>query len=198
MATCLVNITGTSGEVLITYTDSGAVNRYVKAGLGSLYLDDSGSDYIWQTLSGDAVVASGCISFTENATSCYLLTWERLVTAPNVFLSTDLKFKSVVLGSSTYNLSTPVPYPRSCREVGDLINKLNLSNIKAVSFKEVSSTKTEYFLVLQVTGADVPFLKIVNSEENHFLYIKGEPEGSPVPVGYTQFEVCQVGTIAPL
>ena len=194
MATCLVTISGTSGEVLIKYTDVGAVNRYVKAGLGQLYLDDTGSDYEWSTLSGDAAAASGCITLREVPVDCYLFSWQRLLKDE----ITDAEVDAFIWNSTTYTFSTLCTFPRSYGRIAAAINSLNESDFKAAAFKEVYTTdKSEQFLIVKVRGGDAPKLRITNEAGTHFMYLIGE-SSTCLPAEYTEIDTCEIGSYVPL
>lgn len=194
MATCLVTITGTSGEVLIKYTDSGSVSRYVKSGLGQLYLDDDGSDYEWSTLNGDAAAASGCITLTEIPITCYLFSWQRLL-ADSL---SDAKIDAFIWNSNEYAFSTAYTFPRGYAKIAGAINALNESDFKAVAYKEVlSQNKSEQFLIVKVRGGDAPMLRITNDDGTHFMYIIGETT-TCLPAGYTEIDTCEIGSYIPL
>lgn len=195
MATCLVEITGSTGQVLINYTDSGSAARSVIAGPGQLYLDDDGSDYEWTTLSGDAAVDSSCITFVEVATACYVLSWEEF--PPTGWGEPTLNFDAVILGTDVYTMDT-ARYPGNVQTVAENINALNLDFIKATGYKVLSpssgSDSLESFLILTVKGADVPMLRITNEAETHYLYLLGE-SSTCLPAGYTAIDTCQIGTV---
>lgn len=194
MATCLVTISGTSGEVFIKYTDSGSVDRYLRAGLGQLYLDDNGTDYEWSTLSGDAAAASGCITLTEVPIVCHLISWQRLL----VDEISDAKIDAILLDDTVYEFSTSYTFPRSQAKIADAINSLNESDFKAVAFKQVTATnKSEYFLIIKVRGDKVPKLRITNEAGTHFMYLIGEAS-SCLPAEYTEINTCELGTYVPL
>lgn len=194
MATCLVTVSGTSGEVLIKYTDAGSVERSIIAGVGPFYLNDTGTDYTWMNLSGDASAASGCITLTEVVTTCYILSWE--VSRYDMSSFSKYMFKSVVTNSDNDIDELIFPYTNSSR-IGAVINNLNNPNIKAVGYKHIFSDKNQNFLILKVSGSDTPYLKIRNEEDTHYLYIKGEPTMDCLPAGYTEIETCRIGTSLP-
>ena len=194
MATCLVTVSGTSGEVFIKYTDSGSVDRYLRAGLGQLYLDDNGTDYEWSTLSGDAAAASGCITLTEVPIVCHLISWQRLL----VDEISDAKVDAILLDDTVYEFSTSYTFPRSQAKIADAINSLNESDFKAVAFKQVTaSNKSEYFLIIKVRGDKVPKLRITNEAGTHFMYLIGEAS-SCLPAEYIEISTCELGTYVPL
>lgn len=194
MATCLVTITGTSGEVFIKYTDSGSVDRYVRAGLGQLYLDDNGTDYEWSTLSGDAVAASGCITLTEVPIVCYQISWQRLL----VDEISDTKIDAILLDDTVYTFSTSYRFPRGQSRIAAAINALNESDFKAVAYKEVnSSNKSEQYLIIKVRGSQIPKLRITNDAGTHFMYLIGEAS-SCLPAEFIEITTCELGTYVPL
>ena len=147
MALCSITISGTSGSVLINYVDAGTVARTLTAGLGTLSIDDAGSDYTFTTLSGDATLTSGCISFTEVELNCYILSWE--LNEFNTLDNADFKFDAVEIGSTSYNM-TDVNYPFcNILTLADSINSLGLDAVKATGYKIISGDKNQYFLILQ-------------------------------------------------
>lgn len=199
MAACLITISGTSGEVLIRYVDSTSTSRSLISGIGTLYLEDDGTDYTWTTLSGDAVAASGCITLTEVDTICYVISWEKYVN-PYVYTNTNLVIDALILGSSTYSM-TEYAFPRFPATVGDNINALNLEDVKAVGYKIVAGTTyldpTSFYLIVKVRGTSVPYLRVNNPTTSKALYLKGEVSSSCLPTGYTLIDTCSLGTSLP-
>lgn len=193
MAACLVTISGSTGQVLINYIDAGSDPRSVIAGPGTLYLEDDGSDYEWTTLSGDAAVSSGCVSFTEVPNSCYMLSWEEH--APSGWGAPTLNFDAVILGTDIYTIDES-RYPGNVQTLAENINALNLDFLKATGYKVVSGTNLlESFLILTVRGADdVPQIRIKNEDDTHHLYLIGETS-TCLPAGYTAIDTCEIGTV---
>lgn len=187
MASCLITIGGTTGFVQIDYLDSGSDPRVVIAGPGTLYLEDDGSDYEWTNLSGDADVSSGCISFTEVPTTCYTFGWEVWRTQP-AYLP-DMKFDAVIVDDVEYEISE-ISYPvKDAVYLADKINALDEATIKAVAYKDVSSSdKKEHFIILKVRSENIPLLRIKNVDSTHHIYLRGEASDC-LPAGYTEVSI---------
>lgn len=195
MAACLVTISGTSGQVLIKYVDSGSEPRSVIAGPGTLYLEDDGTDYEWTTLSGDAAASSGCITLTEVPNVCYVVDWEEY--PPSGWGAPTMTIDALILGSNTYAMNE-VRFPANVQNVGEAVNALNLDTVKATAYKVISPTDgasaLESFLILTVRGTDVPYLRIKNEADTHNLYLIGVTS-TCLPAGYTEIDTCEIGTI---
>lgn len=194
MATCLVEITGTSGYVVISYRDASNNSRRVIAGVGQIYLDDDGSEYEWYTLSGDAGITSGCISFIQLSVGYYRISWEIL---PNSVYDPGVHLDSVDVGNDSWELNG-VAFPLVKPEImGQAINSSGLERVRAVSYLTVKTDKTEAFLILKIIGDGPPFLRIYNANASHVFYLKGELSMEIVPEGYTPIEYCEFNFIAP-
>lgn len=197
MAACLVTVSGTSGSVLIQYVDGSSVSHSIISDITtSLYISDTGSDYTFTTLSGDAIASSGCVTLTEIEINHYILSWEIVRTVPQ--RSVGQVFDAVVIGSTT----TPIdevsfPYDPSL-DVIKSINALNLPNIKATGYKIVDDTDItvplQYFVILKVTGTDIPYIRISNSDASHNIFLKGVYTATALPAGYTAVDVCEIGS----
>ena len=193
MATCLVTISGTTGEVLINYVDSGSDPRTLTAAPGQLYLDDTGTDYEWTNLSGDAAVSSGCVTFTEIESNCYIIDWQQI--SHSSYIAAEYKFDAVVVGATTSSINES-NFPGSALTLANSINALNLDTIKAVGYKVVSTASvSESYLIVKVQGTDIPYIKIKNIDDTHYIYLKGTLTVNCLPTGYTAIQTCTIGSV---
>lgn len=197
MAAGLITISGT-GQVLIQYIDAGAVARSLVAGPGTLYLETTGSDFTWTTLSGTAAASSGVITLVEIETACYILSWEEPILGIASSSNPRLKFDGVELDGITTSIEESY-FPMSSSTVGNSINNAGIYNIKATGYKDVitdGSTPSSHYLAVQVQGTDIiPYLRISNATSSQHLYIKGTVSVSCLPTGYTALESCQFGSV---
>ena len=197
MAAGLITVSGT-GQVLIQYIDAGSVARSLITGPGTLYLDTTGTDFTWTTLSGNATASSGVITLVEIETTCYILSWEEPILGINTFQNPRLKFNGIELDGVTTSINESY-FPMSSLRVGTSINDADISNIKATAYKDVisnGSAPESHYLIVQVQGTDViPYLRIANETSSQHLYIKGVVTGNCLPAGYTAIETCQFGSV---
>lgn len=182
MAACLIPIIGTSGNVLIRYTESG-VEKELIAGIGNIYLEDTVTDLTYTTLSGDAAASSGCFTIVANPSICYKLSWD------NNNLE-GYSFDSVNIDGDIISLSS-VDYPNSGFQLGAELNSLNLSKIKAIQAKiETISGVSNTSYVLKVSSVNAPIFKIVGPDAEDILYLIPETSACSI-VGYSNLNPCQ-------
>jgi len=179
MATCLVTVGGTYGEVLIKYVDSGSVSHSLISGPGTFYLDDDGSDYTYSVIYGDVTVASSCITFTNLPYVCYVIYWGDSL---GKSLLSQFKVQSIIAGSLEYSLynSGSLVFSES---VGRAINNIGDYNITCQSFQFPNR------LIVKTLTPDVPYLKLSDSLSSFNIYLKGIPVNDCVPSGYEALDV---------
>jgi len=195
MAACLINITGTSGSVFIRYIDSGSVERSVVAGLGVIYLDDTGSDYTYTTISGNAVAASGCITITNLPYTYYFIDWELLRNTQCSCIN-DYVINALLLDNTVYTIADSFYLGDKKLKVITNINSLNLEIVKASAYKITSPSiptvlPIVYSIVVRVIGTEIPSLRVRNADNTRFLYIKGVVTPS-IPIDYTLVDTCPI------
>lgn len=197
MASCVITISGTSGEVLIKYKLSG-VNHTMTGGFGqTIYINDTATDIYWKTVSGDAAAASGCVTITELTYTCYQIDWESynfIQTTPPF----SLKFDSVYLDNTQITITSSDVNRYTLDGLAATINDLDDDRVKAVAGKVSQSNRNtfNYSLILKVEDPYEPSLRIINSDvslprDDQFLYIKGATALSCLPVDYTEFTYCE-------
>lgn len=197
MASCLVTVSGTSGSVLIKYVDSSAVaHRVISDITTSLYIKDGGTNYTYTTLSGDAIASSLCITINELPTNHYIISWENVRSVPQRYIGQ--KFDAVILGSTTTSIDTSMyPFDPTLKIINN-INTLNLEDFKITGYKIVTPTNStdpfKYYLIVQVLGTDIPYIRINNTNNTMPLYLKGVYTATALPAGYTAVNTCQIGS----
>lgn len=189
MALGLINVTGTSGSVLIKYK-IGIVEHSLIADIGDTGIDTTAIDVTYTTIAGNAIAAS--LSFTITALSYvyYNFTWKEI-------MANNYKVTNVLLGTTVYTISE-VSFPNTNTDLITNINSLNNNSLKITDFKNsnfsvlgnitLNNTPNNSY-IMKVIGDDVPELKIKNSDNSGFIYIKGLPILYPV-IGYTSVPVC--------
>lgn len=193
MAACLISTTGTSGYTTIQYK-LGSNIYTTKAYVGdSIYIDDTATDVVFVTEEGDAVSSSLCLTVTEVTETCYKLQW----TFDNSVIS-KYKIDQLILGATTYDLpDIHASNSSKTAMVGSYINGLGLFSIKAVAYKNtapgIASTNVSY--TFEVRSADIPELRMFNTIDNTFIYIKGEEVVDCFPSGYSEVVTCQTSGI---
>lgn len=189
MAACLITIAGTSGKVLIEYTDSSSVKHSIISDIGPLYINDTGSEYTYTTLSGDATASSLCVTISEVAKKCYILDWEVLKLVNPKYIGQTIT--QLLVGTTTFTFATPVLFPDSVFTIVTAINQLNSLLVKATAYRQVNTTnKSEYFIILTIKGNDIPYLKINSATDNHNLFLKGTLTTNCLPTGYNSILNC--------
>lgn len=184
MATCLITIGGTYGEILFNYVDSGSVSHSIVSGPGIFYLDDTGSDYKYTVLYGDVTASSSCITLVNSPFTCYLIYWED---TPLCSLKSQYDIQSLIVGSTEYNLySITAGAPLKAGNVAFAINELGYPSVSSPAIKD------SVYLIVRTLNGDVPYLKLSNKQILFDIYLKGQAVDDCVPTGYTQLNVWPV------
>lgn len=186
MASCQINITGTTGSVLIKYK-LGSTSNLINASIGdAVYISSTSTNVTYTTISGDAIGASGCVSISSLASTCYLFEWQ----SPGFGCSTGDIFNAIILGATTSSI-TDVPFSSSYNNLSDALIALSNSNITPASGKiTVNSNGTfNNHLIITILGTDIPMLRVVNPTTTFNSYLIGTTS-SCIPSGYTAIEVC--------
>ncbi len=179
MATCLVTVGGTYGEVLIKYVDSGSTPHSLISGPGTFYLDDTGSDYTYSVVYGDVTVTSLCITFTNLPYVCYVINWGNSL---GKSLLSQFKVQSIIAGSLEYSLYIPTDMVLSST-LAHAINNIGDYNITCQSFKHPNQ------IIVKTLTPDVPYIKLSDSATSFNIYLKGQAVANCVPSDFEQMDV---------
>lgn len=183
MATCLITVGGTYGEVLFNYIDAGSVARSIVSGTGEFYLDDDGSDYTYSVLYGDVTASSLCITLTEIEFKCYLIYWNMAGTCN---LGNQYTLQSVIAGDIEYSLYEKMGTKSfTGHSIGPIINDLGYPIITAPSCQGNS-------IVIRTLNGQVPYLKFSDKLSTYNIYLKGVEITDCVPAGYSELDVWPV------
>ena len=196
MPACAITITGTTGSVVINYILSGTAHTMNGSFGDSLFINDAATAITYTNISGNAAATSACVTITNLPSSCYILSWSLdftpVVTGTSGYVqNSNYIFTDVALSTGIVLPITQVSYSNFDPTVlAENINILNDSRVKAVATRVISATYTkELFIVLKITGAFIPELKINNPVGNKTLYIRGIA-GDCLPLNYSLFNVC--------
>lgn len=183
MATCLITVGGTYGEVLFNYVDAGSVARSIVSGPGDFYLDDDGSDYTYSVLYGDVTASSSCITLTEIPFSCYLIYWKDTVSCT---LNNTYIVQSIIAGNIEYSLYEKIGTKAfTAYNVATTINDLGYPIITSPAYQGDN-------LIVRTLNGEVPYLKLSDKETTYNIYLKGELVTDCVPSGYRELDVWPV------
>lgn len=192
MAACNITIGGTSGSVLITYTLSGKTTT-INAPFGTTQIiDDASTDITYTTLSGNATASSGCVTITAVAQGCYKYSWETI--GNNNDEANGMVFDGVDFNGTLISV-TETPYTDGAGYINlaTVINDLSDSRITVISGKMELSTRSSMnnYMIVKVTGAVIPTIRITDPLYSHHLYLKGTIQADcDLPAGYTEFNQC--------
>lgn len=188
MASCQIDIIGTSGSVRVTYT-VGTTENTLTANVGEpVYIDDTATNVYFTRLSGDASAYTECIGITELPLTYYMFEWES-TGIPKNFI-----FDGLILGDDTLTIED-VPYDLiDVSKLATSINSIYNYRIKAVSGKvEIvtpRNTGSIYFQV-KVIGYDIPYLRIRNEGTPFYLYLIPTSMPPFIPPGFDEFQTCE-------
>ena len=190
MASCLITLAGTTGEILIKWTQDTVVNTLsTEYGVAPIYIDDTATDVTYTTLSGDVTASSLCVTITELPIDYYEIVFDRLKENNTTY---DARFDAVLIDDTVTDLSPTISdkYTGLVALIG-AINGLDDDNIKIVGFNvSAAGSSTNYYnlgLIFRIIGGGVPSLRI-NSFYDNKSYLKGETSVA-LPDGYTEIEI---------
>ena len=189
MATCLITVGGTYGEVLFNYLDSGSVARSIVSGPGEFYLDDDGSDYTYSVLYGDVTVSSGCITLTNVSLKCYLIYWQDIY--PYQLLK-EFNVQSIVVGNTEYSLYEElqkVSNGLSGVAIGNIANAINNLGYPLIT---APAYKQSYYLIVRTLDGTIPYLKLSQKTTFYNIYLKGTETTDCIPTDYTPVNIWPV------
>jgi len=189
MATCLITVGGTYGEVLFNYLDSGSVAHSIVSGPGEFYLDDDGSDYTYSVLYGDVTASSSCIALDESPFTCYLIYW---IDSSSFTLLNNFTIQSIISGNNEYSLYEKLynnggSFTITIRSLANAINDLGYPTITAPSINSSSNN-----IIIRTDGGNIPYLKLANKNTFYNIYLKGTEVMDCVPAGYTEMNIWPV------
>jgi hypothetical protein len=181
---CLITVTGTSGSVLIRYTNGANPNTITASFGDSVYVPDAVTAATYTNISGDAAASSGCLTMTEAPKQLYQLTWE-------VFnCITPLKFIAVVPDGVEAVIDPVIYHTTDINLLAEAINNLDNDYIKAVAVNSVMVGQSYIAsIILDTLDAETVELKIQGTEETETMYIKGTAASS-IPLGFTEVDIC--------
>lgn len=192
MASCLITLAGTSGDITIRYTQDSVVNTInTSYGVAPIYIDDSATDITYTTLSGDVTASSGCVTITELPVNHYVITYDRLKSNATSY---DARFDAVIVDGVVKDLDPTISdkYPSHTALIEAINDTLNDYTIKVVAVnKELAGGSTNYYnisLVLRTVGATSPPLLRINSHYDNKSYLIGEVSVA-APDGYTAWDI---------
>lgn len=186
MAACLINITGTSGTVNIRYTLNG--NQYffypsVEIG-DPIYIDDTATDVYYETVDGNAVASSSCITINELVKTCYLFSYAVDTPCfPNPYgsLNSEFAFDQFIIGTTTYEFVNSININPNTSSGKQLTSEFN--NVVSNTIAYISSIQTDImtsgniklsFIITMINNStDIPELRMNNIIDNSKFYIKG-------------------------
>lgn len=183
MAACLITITGTSGRVLINYTES-TIDKKLIAEKGNIYLDDvTVTNITYSTIEGDLIVSSACFIVTSVPFVCYKISWDYNDLVGYNFVSIDLDGIIIPI--------TPVSFPNSKYGLASSVNLLLDDRIKITQgFSNTSSQPTNTIMIVKTISFNAPIFRIDGPDPDDSIYLIGEVV-SCSNVGYTNFNTCQ-------
>jgi hypothetical protein len=189
MATCLITVSGTYGEVLFNYTDVGSVAHSIVSGPGEFYLDDDGSDYTYTVVYGDLTVSSGCITLTNLSLKCYLIYWQDVY--PYQLLK-EFDIQSIIVGDTEYSLYEElqkVSNTLSSVSVGNITNAINNLGYPLITSP---AYKQPYYLIIRTLDGTTPYLKLSQKTSFYNIYLKGTEVTDCIPTDYTEVNIWPV------
>lgn len=195
MASCLITIAGTSGELEINYILS-AVPYSFRTGIGTIYIESTATNITYTTLSGDVTATTACgAGITSLPATCYLISWKGIETD-------DYQIDRVSLG--VVNITIPdTPFPISNTYLPTNLNGVDDDRVKITGYKKVStyadlsSLDKEFYYLVRVLGTDPPIFRVKNTDASGYIYIHGVAHSCTLPVGYTAIDVCDSPIPAP-
>lgn len=164
---CLINITGTSGEVSVRFR-TGIVSHTITSTIGSFYIDSSALDVTYTTISGDAIASSSCLTISSLPIVCYKINWKDIITD-------GYKFDAVLFGLDVLNLDF-IPFSQMENLITNL-NSKNDSRIRVTQFKIEPSqniNSIEYSFIVKVFNSNIPIFRIKNKDNTGSIYLHGE------------------------
>lgn len=192
MAACLITVSGTSGELVLKYKIS-SVDYQIVTGIGTFYIEDTATDVTYTTISGDVTAASGCLTVTSLPFTYYKFDWTGLSCK-------TYKTDKLIVGAVDTTLD-PLSFQNlNLSYFAEFVNTLGDPNLKVTAIKsvvglpflETYDPRDDYYsFILRIIGPDIPELKIKNTDNTNFIYIKGLVELSAVPTGYTPVDLCE-------
>ncbi len=191
MASCQINITGSSGSVLIRYTNGAIINK-ITADIGdAVYIDDGSTDITYTTLSGDAIAASGCVTINALPFYCILFEWETL----GYGCERGDEFTGLLIQGSVTTLANPILLSLSVSKLANEIDILGSSIIVPYAIKQVMSGtgKIKNSLIIKTYGvlSTEIFLILTNNITSYELYIPGVVSGGGCqPTGFSLTNAC--------
>lgn len=188
MASCLITVSGTSGEIRLNYIIAGIQQSPIKAGIGSFYIESTATSVTYTTLYGDAIASSICLVITSLPFSCYKWTWKGLK-------AEGYKTVAVIVN----NIEIPIAeseFPFSEYNLPLSINNLDLDQIKVTKYKmvvpvpfSIVEEDIQHNFIVRSLGTIIPILKIRNADSTSFIHIHGTASTCS-PVGYTDIPLC--------
>lgn len=187
MAACLITVTGTSGVIRINYTISGTPYT-IETSIGDFYIEDTATSVTYTTLSGDLIASSLCLTITELAASCYLVSWSG-ISAPGYVID------RVYLGYETGGfVIADTTFPNTLYDLVDSINNANDDSVKVIGIKTSWNNTFENFscaYLLKVLGTEPPNLRVRNADDTERIYIHGVLQPDCLPIeGFTIIDPC--------
>ena len=183
MATCLITVGGTYGEVLFNYLDSGSVAHSIVSGPGEFYLDDDGSDYTYSILYGDVTASSGCITLTEIPFNCYLIYWRE---TDSCSLKNQYIVQSIIAGGVEYSLYQKMGTKAfTAYNIASVINDLGYPIITAPAYQGDN-------IIIRTLNGEVPYLKLSDKSISYNIYLKGTEVMDCIPSGYIPMDIWPV------
>lgn len=164
---CLINITGTSGEVSIRFR-TGIVLHTITSTIGSFYIDSGALDVTYTTISGDAIASSLCFAVSALPIICYKINWKGI-------MADQYRFDRILFGSEFLHLDA-TPFPKVENFI-ESINSKNDSRIKVTQYKiDISSNSSlnEYSFIVKVFDSNIPIFRIQNTDNSGRIYLHGE------------------------
>jgi hypothetical protein len=184
MASCQVDIIGTSGTVYIQYTLGSNLNTLTSNYGDTVYIDDTATNLGYVTTSGDAVPSSMCLSIDPIDLTYLQFKWETI----GKHADTDLKFFFTEINELVFDDS--VGFNKS--DLTDLCQQIKNTLPSAVRFY-ILSEESERFsfintLIVQ-SMEDTPLeLTVLNEEQDTSFYLK-TTEIVEVPEEATELEL---------
>lgn len=197
MASCLITIGGTSGEVLIKYKLGGVDQSMISTFGKSIYINDAATNITYTTLSGNATASSLCVTITELPYICYDLSWETYdILKRNPPFS--LKFDAILLDEEVISIPETTVDRYAIGNLVDNINGVD-ERVKLIAGKPLESNRytTNFYLLIRVAGSEIPSLRIKNTDvtlgrDPHYMYIKGTVASDCTPdSGYEEYTICE-------
>lgn len=197
MAACLITFGGTSGDIMIRYTQDGeTTTTYTSFSVDPFYIDDSATDVTYTTLSGDVTASSGCVTITELEVDYYLVTYDRLKSDTSTY---DARFDAVVVDTTVNALSPDISdkFASWSALVTAINDTLADDTVKVTGYKVgLAGASTNYYqieLIIRVIGGGIPALRI-NSHFDNKSHLIGVTSAA-LPVGFTEIDIPLFGEI---